>query len=214
MNWRRAWIGQSDHAHACLYCQMKHRSQGPARPVAGPTDTEAEGLSDAAIRHRHSTGRLVRLARGVYVDPRVEWSPQRDLLAVALGSPGVIFSLCTALHLLGVTGPAAEIWVSIGHRDRPPQAGNVPVEVVRCLPDSLVQGVQTRKVENLEINVTTAARTVADCFKARRRIGLDVAVFALQSVRKLGLASSDEIWLEAQRHKICGEIGPYMRAAG
>lgn len=214
MNWLRGWIGQSDHAHTGLICLMKQHSRGSARPVAGPLDIDAERLSDAAIRHRHSSGQLVRLARGAYVDPRIEWSPQRDLLAVALASPGVIFSLCTALHLLGVAGPAAEIWVSIGHRDRPPQAGEVPVEVVRCLPGSLVQGVQTTKVENLEVKVTTAARTVADCFKARRRIGLDVAVHALQSVRKLGLASSDEIWLEAQCHKMCGEISPYMRSAG
>ena len=193
---------------------MNHRSPGPSRPVAGLSDSEAEGLSDAAIRHRLSSGRLVRLARGAYVDPRIEWSPQRDLLVVALASPGITFSLFTALHLLGLAGPAPEIWVSIGHRDRLPSAGDVPIEVVRCLPSALIEGVRTKKVENLEVRLTTAARTVVDCFKARNKIGLDVAVHALQSVRRLGLASSDEIWLEAQRHKMCGEISPYMRSAG
>ena len=211
MNWKRGWIGHPDRAYAC---PMNHRSPGPARAVAGPLDSDAEKLSYAAIRHRLSTGKLVRLARGAYVDPRIEWSPQRDLLAVALASPGVIFSLFTALHLLGIAGPAPEIWVSIGHRDRPPSAADVPIKVVHCLPSALVEGVQPKKVENLEVRLTTAARTVVDCFKVRKKVGLDIAVHALHSVRRLGLASSDEIWLEAQRHKMCGEISPYLRLAG
>jgi predicted transcriptional regulator of viral defense system len=184
------------------------------RAVAGPAGSVGERLTDAAIRHRVSTGKLVRLARGAYVDPRLEWSPQRDLLAVALASPDVVFSHFTALQLLGASGLSADIWVSIGHKDRPPSAGDVPIQIVRCLPGALVEGVGAQRVENLDIRVTTAARTVVDFFKSRNKLGLDVAVHALIAVRRSALASVDDIWLEAQRHKMCGEIGPYLRAVG
>lgn len=192
---------------------MTSRSTAPARPVAGRAESDAESLSASAIRHRRAAGRLVRLTRGAYVEPGLEWSPQRDLLAVALASPGVTFSLLTALHLLHVREPAAEIWVSIGHRDRKPAAGGVPIEVVRCGGALLAEGVEPKMVGNLQVNVTTAARTVVDCFKARTRVGLDVAVHALRSVRRLGLASSDELWWHAEKNEMCDVMSPYMRTA-
>jgi len=183
------------------------------RQVAGPTNLPPEFLGRRAIQHRIATGRLVRLARGAYVHPQLEWSSHRDVLTVALAAPDTTFSLLTALHLLGIGAVPAEVWISIGHHDRAPSIEGIPIAVVRCKtrpPGE--EAIQLIGVETLQVRVTSAARTVADCFKARNRIGLDISVGALRSVRRRGLASADEIWSEAVRNEVCAVMSPYLRS--
>lgn len=192
--------------------EMTARITGRSRLVAGLPATESSALGASAIRHRLAGGGLVKLNRGAYVTPSLEWSVHRDLLSVALASPGVVFGLFTALHIHDLLGQAGAVWVCIGHRDRKPAAGEIPLEVVRCGADFLDIGVAPRAVEGVELKVTTPARTVVDCFKARARVGLDVAVQALADARRLRLATADEIWSLAERCRMCEVISPYLRA--
>jgi predicted transcriptional regulator of viral defense system len=177
-----------------------------------PPSRDSGALGVGAIRHRVDTGDLVKLGRGAYAGPAAEWSPHRDELTIALARPGTVFSHLSALHLHGMLDAPAEVWISIGHHDRRPKV-DIPLEVVRCSAEMLEHGVVSQVIEGTDLRVTTVGRTVVDCFKARNKVGLDVAVQALTEARRLGLAASDDVWVHAQRHGMCEVMSPYMRIA-
>jgi predicted transcriptional regulator of viral defense system len=183
------------------------------RPIVVGEIENTTKLRRSAIRHRNANGQLVRLARGAYVTPDAEWSPHRDLLAVALRSPGTPFCLLTALELLKIRGPASEVWIAIGHKARPPAVPDVPLKRVRCSEELLRQGLITQSVDNIAITVTCAARTVVDCFKARRRVGLDLAVEALRAVRRDRIATCDELWHFAVQSDMTSVMRPYLQSS-
>jgi len=69
-------------------------------------------------------------------------------------------------------------------------------------------------MDGVSISVYTAAKTVADCFKYRNKIGLDVAIEALKECRKKQLASMDEIWHYATICRVAKVMQPYLQAIG
>lgn len=84
------------------------------------------------------------------------------------------------------------------------------IRTVRFSPSSLHEGVETRKIEGLEVQVTRVAKTVADCFKFRNKVGLDVALEALREARRAGKASMDDIWKYAKVDRVLNVMRPYL----
>src|SRR5882672_547923 len=129
------------------------------------------GLTRSELSRMVASGRLLRVARGVYAAPGYESGEHGALVAVAKRAPRTLFCLLTALRFHGLTTQAPfEVWIAIGNKAYP------PVRAVRYSAESLAAGVEQHKVEGTTIRVTSAAKTVADCFKFRNKIGLDVAL--------------------------------------
>jgi predicted transcriptional regulator of viral defense system len=91
------------------------------------------------------------------------------------------------------------VWLAIGAKARKPTVTDPPLRIVRFSDRALRDGVQTRTIEGVAVKVTTAARTVADCFKYRNKIGLDVALEALREYRRAG-RSMDDLARGGTRH--------------
>ena len=105
-----------------------------------------------------------------------------------------------------------EVWIAIGNKAHPPRLDYPPMRVVRYSADSLSAGVEQHRVEGTVIRVTNVAKTVADCFKFRNRIGLEAALEALREVRRSKKASPDDLWRYARVNRVANVIRPYLEA--
>ena len=87
-----------------------------------------------------------------------------------------------------------------------------PVKLVQYSGDAFTQGIETHRIDQVDIRVYCAAKTVADCFKHRNKIGLDVALEALKDARSKKKASADDIWRFAKICRVANVIRPYLEA--
>lgn len=76
--------------------------------------------------------------------------------------------------------------------------------------DTLKAGVETRKIEGIDVPIFSAAKTVADCFKYRNKIALGVALEALKEYRASTKWNHDELWRHAKRCRVANVMGPYL----
>jgi predicted transcriptional regulator of viral defense system len=176
-------------------------------------DLVAAGMSRTELSRRVAVGDLVRVARGVYSLPDYAPTEHGVLAVVTKRVPGVLFCLLTALrfHELTTQSPF-EVWIAIGNKSWVPELDYPQLRVVRFSPESLSQGVDVHRVEGTEIRVTSVAKTVADCFKFRNKVGLDVALEALREARRSGRASADDLWRYAELNRVSTVMRPYLEA--
>lgn len=160
-----------------------------------------------------AAGQVERVARGLYSLPGYCGSEQASLAMVARLSPGVVFCLLTALRFHELTTQAPfQVWIGIGNKYHPPRIAYPPLRVVRLSPAALDEGVERRKVDGVPIRITSVARTVADCFKFRNKVGLDVAIEALRDARRSRNVTSDQIWHYAKLGRVANVMRPYLEA--
>ena len=105
-----------------------------------------------------------------------------------------------------------EVWIAIGNKDHPPRLGYPPLRTVRFSEASLAHGVELRRVDGGALRVTSVAKTIADCFKFRNKIGLDVALGALREARRERKASADDLWRCARIDRVSNVMRPYLEA--
>lgn len=171
------------------------------------------GLTRSELSRMVASGRLQRLARGLYAAPDYQPGEHQALVAVAKRAPRVVFCLLTALCFHDLTTQAPhEVWIAIGNKAHPPRLDYPPVRAVRYSAESLAAGVEKHKAEGTLIRVTSAAKTVADCFKFRNKVGLDVALEALRDARRSRKAQADELWRYAQLNRVANVMRPYLEA--
>ena len=176
-------------------------------------DLVRAGLTRIELSRMVASGRLLRLGRGLYAAPGYEPGEHQSLVAVAKRAPKVVFCLLTALRFHDLTTQAPhEVWIAIGNKAHPPRLDYPPMRVVRYSADSLSAGVEQHTVEGTVIRVTSVAKTVADCFKFRNRIGLAAALEALREARRSKSASPDELWRYARVNRVANVIRPYLEA--
>lgn len=182
---------------------------GPARSA----ELVAAGLTRSEISRLVANGELVRVARGLYTLPGYQGGEHASLVEVAKRAPKVVFCLLTALRFHELTTQAPhEVWIAIGNKDHPPRMSYPRLRTVRFAPEALATGVETHKVDNARIQVTSIAKTVADCFKFRSKVGLDVAIEALCEARRARRASADELWRCARVDRVGNVMRPYLEA--
>lgn len=189
------------------------RALARRRGAVRSRELEAAGVARAQLSRLVAAGELVRLARGLYALP--DHSPAADdgLLQVARRAPDARLCLLTALRLHELTTQAPfEVWIAIGNKDRAPRMDWPPLRVVRFSGEALNAGVTTLKTGGMPVRVTNVAKTVADCFKFRHLVGLDVALEALREALRTRRAQPDELWRYARICRVTRVMRPYMEA--
>ena len=187
-------------------------TRGLPRGLARTRDLEATGASRRSIRQMVGDGRLRQVARGLYAPAGFEATEHHGLAAAAALVPDGVVCLLSALqfHRLGTQAPF-EVWLAVGTKARKPTVADPPLRIVRFSDRALREGVETRSIEGVAVKVTTAARTVADCFKYRNKIGLDVALEALREYRR-ARRSIDDLTRAAQVVRVANVMRPYLEA--
>jgi predicted transcriptional regulator of viral defense system len=105
-----------------------------------------------------------------------------------------------------------EVWMAIHHKVRTPKLDNPQLRIVRFSSESLRFAVVTQRLEGVDVPVFTPAKTVADCFKFRNKIGLDVALEALRGGTRQKKASIDELWAAAKVCRVANVMRPYLES--
>jgi predicted transcriptional regulator of viral defense system len=157
-------------------------------------------------------GQLEQVARGLYAPAGFAATEHHGIAAAIARVPGGVVCLLSALqfHRLGTQAPF-EVWLAIGTKARKPLVVDLPLRIMRFSGRALREGVETRTIEGVEVKVTTAARTVADCFKYRNKIGLDVALEALREYRR-SRRSVDDLTRAARVVRVANVMRPYLEA--
>jgi predicted transcriptional regulator of viral defense system len=158
-------------------------------------------------------GRLQRVGRGLYALPDRPVSEHNALAEVARKHPQAIVCLLSALRFHDLTTQSPfEVWLAIPNKARAPKMDYPPLRIVRFSGAALTRGVEDHVIDGVPVRVTSVARTVADCFKFRNKIGLDVALEALQEAWRAKRASMDELWRYATLCRVANVMRPYMES--
>ena len=181
--------------------------------VLRPQDVEAVGVSRTYLNKLHAQGILARPSRGLYILQDDEPSEHRSLVEACRRVPRGIVCLLSALQFHGLTTQAPfEVWMAIDEKARLPRVEYPPLRIVRFSGVALTSGVQRHVVEGVDVRVFGPAKTVADCFKYRNKIGVDVAIEALRDCLRRRKATSDELWQAAKACRMTNVMRPYLEA--
>jgi predicted transcriptional regulator of viral defense system len=160
-----------------------------------------------------AAGKLERVARGVYGLPGQTISEHRSLAEVALRVPQGVVCLLSALRVHGIgTQAPFEVWLAIAHRAPIPRLDQPKIRPVRMSGAAFTDGIEHLSVDGVSVPVFNAAKTVADCFKYRNKIGLDVALEALRDGWAQQKFTMDEIWHFATVDRVANVIRPYLES--
>lgn len=183
------------------------------RGVARTSDLESAGLTRVQIARLRDDGVIERVARGLYRLPGADVTEHHDLVMVASRSPDSIVCLVSALRFHDLTTQVAhEVWLAIPRDARAPALEYPPLRVIRMSGQSIEFGVEVHRLEGVDVRMFAASKTVADCFKFRNTVGLDVAIEALQDFRRLRKGTMDDLWRAAAACRVQRVMRPYMEA--
>lgn len=178
-------------------------------------ELESRGLSRVDLARCVEDGALVRVGRGLYACPDYAPSEHHSLVLVAKRVPDAVFCLLTALrfHELTTQSPH-EVWIALNENARKPRLEYPKLRVARFSEASLAAGVEQHRVEGVTIRVYSAAKTVADCFKYRNKVGIDVAVEALRDYTPKHRGGANELARYARICRVARVMQPYLDAIG
>jgi predicted transcriptional regulator of viral defense system len=178
--------------------------------VLRPRDLEQYGLPRAALQRLHRAGHVERVGHGLYRLANSTANEQMTMTEVCKRVPHGVVCLLSALRYYDLTTQAPfEIWLAIDVKARKPQT-DLPIRTVRFSGQAFSEGVENNKVEGVTIKVYNPAKTVADCFKYRNKIGLDVALEALRECLKTHRCTVDEVWNYAKICRVSNVMRPYL----
>jgi predicted transcriptional regulator of viral defense system len=183
------------------------------RGLIRPRDLTERGLPTIALTRLVRQGRLQRVGRGLYALPDRPVSEHNALAEVARKHPQAIVCLLSALRFHDLTTQSPfEVWLAIPNKARAPKMDYPPLRIVRFSGAALTRGVEDHVIDGVPVRVTSVARTVADCFKFRNKIGLDAALESLQEAWRAKRASMDELWRYATLCRVANVMRPYMES--
>lgn len=183
------------------------------RRLIRPRDVEALGIQRAYLTRLERRGLLERRARGVYALADAPVSASHSLALASLLVPRGVICLLSALRFHGLTTQDPhEVWIAIDCKARRPAVRFPPLRVVRFSGAALDQGIEMHRIETVTARIYSPAKTVADCFKYRNKIGIDVAIQALRDALRQRKATVDEIYRFARVCRVANVMRPYLEA--
>jgi predicted transcriptional regulator of viral defense system len=181
--------------------------------VVRPKDLEAQGIPRARLYRLAKQGVMERQARGIYVASDHPYTAEHTLAQVAKRIPNAVICLLTALrfHELTTQQPA-EVWIALPEKARRPKIDYPRVRVSRFSRAALTEGIERHTIEGVEVRVYSAAKTVADCFKYRNKVGIEVAVEALRDFSRRHRGGATELARFARICRVTRVMQPYLDA--
>ena len=172
-----------------------------------------QGIHPEVLRRLVAAGELVRTQRGIYELPGREVTEHTDLAAAAMRVPHGVVCLLSALayHRIGTQLPH-EVWMMIPARSHRPRVERPLMRFITASGPSLTEGVDSVKIEGQAVKVYNPTKTVVDCFRYRRHVGLDVALEAMREVLRKRRCTPDAIARCATKCGVASVVRPYLEA--
>jgi predicted transcriptional regulator of viral defense system len=190
------------------------KSLPPKLPgIFRPKDLAEFGISVDQLRAWIRRGDAERIGRGLYRHRDAELTEQDTIVRVCTRVPRAIVCLLTALHLHGIgTQLPREVWIALNRKARKPKLEDLPARIVRFSGPMLTYAVETQNIQGIQVRVTSPARTIVDCFRYRKRIGLDVALESLRDGLRSKQVTVEKIKRAAEVCRIQTVIRPYLES--
>jgi predicted transcriptional regulator of viral defense system len=183
------------------------------QPLLRARNLTAQALPTVVLSRLVAAGKLERVARGVYSLPGRALSEHRSLAEVALRAPRGVVCLLSALRVHGIgTQAPFEVWLAIPPHTPTPRMDKPTLRVVRMSGPALSEGVEPIGIDGVQVPAFNANKTVADCFKYRNKIGLDVALEALRDGWAQRKLTMDALWHYAAVNRVANVMRPYLES--
>jgi predicted transcriptional regulator of viral defense system len=181
--------------------------------ILRPRDLAARSIPRTYLKRLEQRGLLVKETRGLYKLPDAEVTENHSLAEACKRVPRGVVCLLSALQFHRLTTQApSEVWLALERRARAPRERGQPLRLVRMSGRALTEGIEDHRIEGVAVKVYKPAKTVADCFKYRNKIGLDVALEALRDYRQKHRSGMDELWRFAKVCRVERVMRPYLEA--
>lgn len=176
-------------------------------------DLREAGIHPEYLRRLCEKGTLIRIGRGLYMPADAQLSANTGLAQASRRVPHSIVCLLSALrfHEIGTANPF-EVWIALDQDVRQPQVEYPPLRIVRFSGKALTEGVERHRIESVPVRIYNPAKTVADCFKFRNKIGLDVALEALRDCLRTKKCTYEQLWQYAKVCRVTEVMRPYLEA--
>lgn len=177
-------------------------------------DVEAAGYPGPLLYRLRDRGELLEVAPGVFKHPDSEITVKHTYAEAAKLVPRGVICLVSALafHEIGTPMPH-KVWMALDRTNRRrPEVSEPPMEFVWFSGPAFEEGQKVHEVEGVEVRVYSPAKTVADLFKYRNKIGLNVALEGLREGWQDGHFTMDELQHYAEVCNVREVIRPYLQA--
>src|SRR5258705_488251 len=191
----------------------KLRKLASKRQIVRAKDARELGIPRTYLPRLARRGDLEKVGRGLYSSRDFAGTENTSLIEAAYQIPKGIVCLLSALRFHNFTTQSPhEAWMAIGQRAWAPKISSPPIRLIRMSGAALHFGVKDHKVSGAVLRVFTPAKTVADCFKFRNKIGLEVAIEALKECRRSKKGTMDELWAAAKICRVANVMRPYLES--
>jgi len=181
--------------------------------VLRPRDLDPYSIPRTYLSRLCAAGKLQRISRGLYVLPGSGATEHHSLAEVCKRVPNGVVCLLSALRFHELTTQAPfEVWLAIGEKAWRPRMEYPPLRIVRFSRTALRTGIEEHQIEGVTVHVYSPAKTIADCFKYRNKIGLDVAIEALRECWRSRRCTMDDLWHFANICRVRNVIRPYLES--
>jgi predicted transcriptional regulator of viral defense system len=180
--------------------------------VMSAAQAKAAGIGRGRLVGLVRAGRVERVARGLYRWADSNVTEHHSLALAARGMRGSVVCLLSALQFHGLTTQLPhEVWLAIDRRrGGPTRRRVVPMRLFRFSGACFSSGVERHRIEGMTVRVYSVAKTIADCFKHRNKVGLDVAMEALREGWRERRFKMDELWHFADVCRVARVMRPYI----
>lgn len=181
--------------------------------IVKTSDAINAGIHPRTFYEMLSEGVIEKLSRGLYRLAELPPLGNPDLVSASMRVPSGVICLISALAFHEITTQIPhEVYLAVSRNSQVPKIDYPPVRIFRFSSRAYTEGIKIQKMDGMSIRIYSPAKTVADCFKYRNKIGLDVAVEALKRYRETKLFSVDEMMYFAQVCRVARVMRPYLEA--
>ena len=172
------------------------------------------GVTAATVSRLEREGQIVRLARGLYQLADATVDTNHSLAQAAKLVPRGVVCLTSALAFHGLTDQLpAKVWIAIGPKERRPMLREgPPLRFVRFSGAHLTTGVKRHRIDGVSVPIFGVAKTIADLFRYRRTVGIEVALEGLRETLRQKKATPAELARQANADDVWPTMEPYLMA--
>jgi len=183
------------------------------RGILRTQEAAAAGVDRSTLARLCQRGQLTRLERGLYGLPAAAVREHVDLEIVAKRVPLAVFCLLTALRLHGLgTQQPRRVWICLPRGVHTPTLQFPPLQVIHAEPALHRLQRSTIRSGPIRLKVYGVEKTLVDCFRHRRRLGIEPVLEALKDAINQRRLNVDELWRQAQVQRMQRVMTPYLEA--
>jgi predicted transcriptional regulator of viral defense system len=181
------------------------------KPVFRPRDLAPYGIPREYLNRLCEQGIIEKVRRGLYIYSGLEIDEHFSLVQVSKMIPNSTICLLSALHFHHLTTQLPfEVWIAISNQAHYPKVDDLPVRIWHFSGQALTMGRQQYTIHGVKLSVYNPAKTIADCFKYRHKIGLEVALEALREGWRERRCTMAELQYYGKICRVAKIMRPYL----